>query len=230
MTAFGRWLPAITQTSVVRKAALGVAGLAFVGGAVAGPTMEAASPAPPVTVAAASQTAKRVPSAKDTSFQYERQPNFYYCGPAATKIALTANGHNLTQDALAEMLGTTTAGTDSAEDITRVLNKVKGGDSYRTSEIPGQRATDKEKDQLRADLVDSISNGDPVVANIAGTATDTDGNLHSFPGGHYLTVVAYKDDGRTVKIADPFETRGDGTYWMSIDDLANWIASRGYSA
>ncbi|AVT32819.1 hypothetical protein C6361_28910 [Plantactinospora sp. BC1] len=40
-TLFSRWLPAIEQTSLVRKTALGVAGLAFVGGAVAGPAVAA---------------------------------------------------------------------------------------------------------------------------------------------------------------------------------------------
>ena len=48
-TLFSRWLPAITETSVVRKSALGVAGLAFVGGAVAGPAI-------------ASQTAPQAPA------------------------------------------------------------------------------------------------------------------------------------------------------------------------
>ncbi|MFY1693760.1 hypothetical protein [Plantactinospora sp. WMMB782] len=38
---FSRWLPAIEKTSIVRKGALGVAGLAFVGGAVAGPAVAA---------------------------------------------------------------------------------------------------------------------------------------------------------------------------------------------
>ncbi|AVT32103.1 hypothetical protein C6361_24510 [Plantactinospora sp. BC1] len=40
-TLFSRWLPAIEQTSLVRRTALGVAGLAFVGGAVAGPAVAA---------------------------------------------------------------------------------------------------------------------------------------------------------------------------------------------
>ncbi|MFK3983632.1 hypothetical protein ACI2K4_25035 [Micromonospora sp. NPDC050397] len=41
-----RWLPAVAETSFVRRTALGVAGLAFVGGAVAGPASHAfASPA-----------------------------------------------------------------------------------------------------------------------------------------------------------------------------------------
>lgn len=38
---FSRWLPAIAQTPIMRKSALGVAGLAFVGGAVAGPSVAA---------------------------------------------------------------------------------------------------------------------------------------------------------------------------------------------
>ncbi len=41
MTSFSRWLPAIEQTSFVRKSVLGVAGLVFVGGAVAGPAVAA---------------------------------------------------------------------------------------------------------------------------------------------------------------------------------------------
>lgn len=40
-TLFSRWLPAIEQTSIIRNSALGLAGLAFVGGAVAGPAVAA---------------------------------------------------------------------------------------------------------------------------------------------------------------------------------------------
>ena len=40
-TLFSRWLPAVEQTSIVRKSVLGLAGLAFVGGAVAGPAVAA---------------------------------------------------------------------------------------------------------------------------------------------------------------------------------------------
>src|SRR4051794_19434949 len=50
---FLRWLPAIAHTSAFRKTALGVAGVAFVSGAVAGPTVSATAdtrPAQPVMV------------------------------------------------------------------------------------------------------------------------------------------------------------------------------------
>ena len=230
MTAFKQWLETITETSIARKAALGLGGLALVGGAIAGPAASNSPETPAETPAIQAQARAPAPTAKEVDYQYERQPNFYYCGPASTRIALTANGHALSQDEVAAKLGTTTNGTDSAHDVTRVLNDVTGEGSYETVSIPGEKATQQQKDKLRADIVDALRNGDAVVANIIGTATDVDGNEHSYPGGHYLTVVGYRDDGRTVKIADPYETRGDGTYWMSTDVLADWIASRGYSA
>lgn len=230
MTVFGRWLPAIMQTSVARKGALGVAGLAALGGALSAPALSATQPAPQMNPVAAVASEQAPSTAEVGNYDYERQPNYYYCGPASTRIALSADGHSLSQDELADKLGTTTNGTNSVEDITRVLNKVSGGEDYKTTEIPNESADAEETDRMKADVVDSIRDGDPVVANIIGTATDTDGNGHSLPGGHYLTVVGYKDDGASVKIADPWETRGDGTYWMSIGDLADWTASRGYSA
>jgi hypothetical protein len=51
-----------------------------------------------------------------------------------------------------------------------------------------------------------------------------------FPVGHYITVVAYDGDGGRVKIADRWQPVGDGTYWMSVDELTQWSATRGYSA
>ncbi|MEU3455900.1 C39 family peptidase, partial [Micromonospora sp. NPDC006766] len=72
-------------------------------------------------------------------------------------------------------------------------------------------------------------NGRAVVANIAGTATDTDGTTHSFEGGHYISVVGYRDGGNTVTIADSANPNM-ASYQISVDNLANWIATRGYSA
>lgn len=159
--------------------------------------------------------------------EYQAQPNFYYCGPAATRIALSAAGKHISQHELARKLGTTVAGTDSAEDITRVLNELTGG-GYRTTEIRESTASRAQIERLRADVVDALDAGDPVVANIKGSAVDTDGRTHSFPGGHYLAVVAYRDGGDLVRIADPAAPVGH--YWMTIERLAHWIAERGYSS
>ncbi|GIG93929.1 hypothetical protein Pma05_05020 [Plantactinospora mayteni] len=170
------------------------------------------------------------PKSKLLDYQFQTQINGWYCGPAATRIALTVRDKQPSQDAVAAELGTTTSGTNSAEDTTRALNKITGTDFYGTTAIPGGAATSAQMDRLQADVVHAVTSGYAVVVNIAGSATDLDGGWHSYPGGHYLTVVGYRDNGRTVKIADPAIPGEDSNYWMSTVDLANWAATRGYSS
>ncbi|KKJ94704.1 C39 family peptidase, partial [Micromonospora sp. HK10] len=124
-------------------------------------------------------------------------------------------------------MGTTENGTNSINDITPVLNK-ETGKHYRSVEIKNSNADDKQTDTLRTDIVRTIDDGRAVVANIAGTTTDTDGNTHSFEGGHYISVVGYQNNGHTVTIADSANPN-TASYHISIDNLADWIATRGYS-
>lgn len=189
-------------------------------------TTQPAVAASPETIA----PAPAPPSDKVLNFDFQYQPNYYYCGPAAVRIALTAHGVNLSQDDLANQLGTTANGTNSAEDTTRVLNSATGTSFYQTSSIPGEVATPAEMDRLQADAVHAISNGYAVVANIIGGATDSVGVWHEFPGGHYIAIVGYSDDGRSLQVADSSGMYGSSTYWMSTIDMANWIGTRGYSA
>lgn len=175
------------------------------------------------------KAAPKPPSSKVLDYTYEAQTAFWNCGPAAVRNALSATGIETTQDAMVAPLGATENGTNSAEDTTRGLNQMVKGNPYRTHEIPGQAATPAQMDQLQADVVKAITDHRGVVVNIAGSATDTDGGWHSFPGGHYIAVVGYKDDGRTVRIADSANP-AQAEYWMTTIDLANWAATHGYSA
>lgn len=243
---FNDILPRFTRMSS-RKTVLGIAGLAFVAGGIGGPTaafagshptptettMVAVANSTPTTGAdtpAPAKSTPNAPSAKALKYDYKRQPNFYYCGPAATRIALTALGHAPSFDDVAKKLGTTVDGTNSANDTTRVLNQVDGGNFYSTHEISGKTATKAQITQLKSDVVHAVTNNHPVVANIAGTISDTSGRTHSYEGGHYLTIVGYANGGSSVKIADPADTHGKGSYWVHADTMANWIATRGYSA
>ncbi|WBB78642.1 C39 family peptidase [Micromonospora sp. WMMD882] len=205
------------MTALIRKTALTIAGAAVVGGAVAAPATAFAAPAE-----------RPGNTERQLNIRYEAQPNFYYCGPAAARNALTAMDKTPDQDQVAKEMGTTEAGTDSANDITRFLNKETGG-KYRTVEISTPEADDKQTDTFRADIVKAIDDGRAVVANVAGTATDTDGVSHSFEGGHYLSVVGYRDGGDTVKIADSANP-AQASYWMTTEALADWTATRGYSS
>ncbi|WP_433310578.1 C39 family peptidase [Micromonospora sp. CA-269861] len=216
------------RTDLIRKTALTAAGLAFTGGAIAGPvtTAYAASDAKP-----ASQTQtdrKGGHGERELGVRYEAQPNFYYCGPAATRNALSVQGKNINVDDMAKEMGTTEAGTNSINDITPVLNKETGKNAYRSVEISTPNADTKQTDTLRADVVTTVDDGRAVVANIAGTSTDTNGVSHSYEGGHYISVVGYRDNGNTVKIADSADPN-TASYWITVEHLADWIATRGYA-
>ena len=218
----------ILRTGIFRKAALTAAGLAFTGGMVAGPMTAGHAAAPSPAQAAASQ-ADRGHGKRELDVKYEAQPNFYYCGPAATRNALSVQGKNIDVDAMAKEMGTTEAGTNSINDITPVLNKESGKkDAYRSVEIATPKADDKQTDTLRADVVRTVDNGRAVVANIAGTATDTEGGTHSFEGGHYIAVTGYADEGKVVTIADSANPN-TASYQISVDSLADWTATRGYA-
>lgn len=176
-------------------------------------------------------TAEAAPrAAKELPYEFQWQQNGYYCGPAAVRMALTSRGFYPSQDHLAGQLGTDENGTDSAADTTRVLNAEGGGGYYETKWIPGQSATPAEIDLLRHDVVYDIDRGYPIVANIVGDAMDTDGDWHSYSGGHYLVITGYSEDGNLVKIADSADANGVGWYWMETTRMAHWIAARGYSA
>ncbi len=196
-------------------------------GAPAGQLVRAAQPAP--VPAKPAPAVPVVPDTKGLPFSYERQTTYYYCGPASTRIAASAIGKIFSQDAMAQQLGTTESGTNSAADVTRVLNSLVGGSVYHTTEIPGQ-AGPAQVAQLRTDIVRAISGNRAAVANIVGVETDTTGQVHDYSGGHYVAIVGYGANGNGIMIADPADPVGDGTYWVSADTLANWMSTRGYSS
>jgi len=216
------------RTDLIRKTALTAAGLAFTGGAIAGP-VTAASAASDAKPATQTQTDRKPSGERQLGVRYEAQPNFYYYGPAATRNALSVQGKDISVDAMAKEMGTTEAGTNSINDITPVLNKETGKtDAYRSVEISSPAADAKQTDKLRADVVKTVDDGRAVVANIAGTTTDTDGTTHSFEGGHYISVVGYRDNGNVVKIADSADPN-QASYEVTVEHLADWIATRGYA-
>ena len=212
-------LSAVSGTRARKATLLGLAALGVSGAIALSPTAAYASDgeAPPSGMGVA-------------SFDGALQPNGYYCGPAATRIALSAHGSLPSFDELAGNLGTTTSGTNSIHDVTRVLNERLGADRYKSTEISGERATLVEAAQLRTDIVRTVNEGDVVVANIAGSWTDTHGDLHSYPGGHYIAITGYAKNGNEITIVDPADRILSNQYQLPVEVLAHWIATRGYTA
>ena len=207
------------RTDILRKTALTALTITATAGGIAGPALAAH---------AADKPAQAERTERQLKVDYEAQPNFYYCGPAAARNALSVQGKDIDVDAMAKIMGTTENGTNSINDITPVLNKETGRDAYRSVEIATPKADAKQTDTMRADIVAAINDGHAIVVNIAGTATDTDGGVHSFEGGHYISVTGYRDNGHTVTIADSANPN-TASYQMDIDTLADWAATRGYA-
>jgi hypothetical protein len=226
MLILNRLMP-LGKCSARLLVALGLAGVAVVA-----PLAPSAVAVPDGAGDAAVAGAVAGTSEARIDYEFQWQETGYWCGPAATRMALTGRGYFYSQGAIANALGTTTEGTSSVYEITRVLNDFGDTQFYETRMIPGTWATDEEIALLRSDVRYDIANGYPIVANVVGTAVDVDGNSHTYSGGHYLAVVGYRDDGNAVRIADSAVVGANptGSYWMSTERLAHWIGLRGYSA
>lgn len=160
---------------------------------------------------------------------YQVQETGYWCGPAATRIALSARGIYRSQADLAAELGTHTGGTDWIGQVTRVLGGYAGW--YETKEMPNDPPTQAQKDLLWNDIVVDIDNGYPIVANIvAPPGNQPPGYPSDQTIYHYFTVIGYNDVDRTVLIADPASFSGNQIYWLTFDQLASLIPPKGYSA
>jgi hypothetical protein len=162
--------------------------------------------------------------------QYEVQQTGYWCGPAATRIALSTKVNPPSQGALANELGTTVNGTDYIGQVTSVLNAHLGGGAYATRSLPSDPPTPEQKSQFWRDIVADIDNNAPIVANIVAPPGNHPPGYPNETIYHYLTIIGYNPDTREVFIADPASFRGNQLYWLSFDQLATLVPPKGYAA
>jgi len=163
--------------------------------------------------------------------QYQVQQAGYWCGPAATRIALSAKTGNLpSQQQLANELPTTTNGTDWVGQVTRVLNNRLGTSWYETKEMPNDPPTQAQRDLLWRDIVLDVNNGWAIVANIVAPANNHPPGYPNYTIYHYFTVIGYDSSDMTVKIADPASFGGNQIYWLTFNQLATLIPPKGYAA
>ncbi|MCX5144427.1 MULTISPECIES: C39 family peptidase [unclassified Streptomyces] len=175
--------------------------------------------------------AGRTQSAHWLQIDYQVQETGYWCGPAATRIALSARMAPPSQGDLAWQLGTTEAGTDHIGQVTGVLNANLGGGWYETKEMPNDPPTQAQRDLLWYDIVFDIDRNYPLVTNIvAPPGNQPPGYPSDQTIYHYFTVFGYDEVDRTVLIADPASFSGNQIYWISFDQLATLIPPKGYSA
>ncbi|MQA12431.1 MAG: lysis protein [Pseudonocardiaceae bacterium] len=195
--------------------------------------------APGIAGAAAPAETQRqadVAAAKTLEIEYQSQETGYYCGPAATRIALSAQLPDpSSQDTLAEQLGTTENGTDHIGLVTDVLNDNLGEARYVSRQLPDDPPTQEQKDLLWDDIVRDIDEGHALVANIVAPPGNQPPGYPDSTVYHYFTIVGYDAGTRNVVIADPAAGTGGfeetpEQYELSFDQVASLIPPKGYSA
>ncbi len=176
-----------------------------------------------VEIDAAPQPAQRV-----LEVDFQVQETGYWCGPAATRHALSARIAPPSQATLAAELPTTTNGTDYIGQVTTVLNDYLGAGRYRTVEMPSDPPTQAQRDTLWTDVTYSIDSGYAVVANIVAPPSNHPPGYPDQTIYHYFAVIGYDRDERSVYVADS-AAFSQHLYWLSFDQLATLIPPKGYS-
>lgn len=168
-----------------------------------------------------------------------KQDTYYNCGPASCQTVIFSTGKLIEESELARRLGTTRNGTNWIGSFPAVLNDYIDGAEYVHVEMPDDPPTREEKERLWQHLVDSITAGHGVVANIVAPPSNYPRAVApstispAYAGGwvyHYVAAmgVAQDADGRRrVWIADSgFAPYG---YWIDFEQLCSLIPPKGYA-
>ncbi|OJY30219.1 MAG: hypothetical protein BGO98_26125 [Myxococcales bacterium 68-20] len=167
---------------------------------------------------------------KVLNVQFQVQQTGWWCGPAATRVALSTRINPPSQASLASQLGTTTDGTDWIGQVTATLNAHLGAGTYETHEIPNDPPTPQQRDRLWDDIVRNIDAGYVVVTNIVAPPNNHPPGYPASTIYHYFSVIGYNPDTRQVFIADSANFGGNTFYWLSFNQLASLIPPKGYAA
>jgi Peptidase_C39 like family len=216
------------------RALLALAG-ASAGLLVAVPSASAAGATPATAHAAPAVHAVHTAAAKSLPITWQGQQTYYYCGPASTRMALSARISPPSQDALASSLGTTTNGTDDISNVVATMNQVLGTTWYERKPV-SDPPTQAQRDLLKQDIVYDVDRGWAIVANVV-----SGWRPPGYPSGtiyHYVAVVGYADDGNSAVIADPAGAGAGGSGWTNVPktytistyDLGTWIGLKAYAA
>lgn len=167
---------------------------------------------------------------KVLNVQYQAQQTGYWCGPASTRMALSARIAPPSQQTLANVLGTTYDGTDSISQVRDGLNRYLGNvydvrTFYRDDGVLPRDQAGRFWDEI----VQSIDNNYPLVANIVATPNNRPPGYPNSWIYHYVSIIGYNPQNMQVYVSDPARFSGIEKYWIDFGKMANLVSWRGYA-
>lgn len=163
------------------------------------------------------------------------QEQYWDCGPASTQVVLSGRQQVVSESDLIAQIGTNVNGTDDISWVLRALHPRLPDGQYAVRYMPNDPPTPGQKDQLWADVSNSLNAGYGVVANIVAPPSNYPRGVKGsvspkYSGGtvyHYVAIMGIDPDARALWIADPgFSPFG---YWISFDQMATLIPPKGYA-
>lgn len=166
------------------------------------------------------------------------QETGYWCGPASTQVVLNHHGIYVSEQDLANEMGTHSGGTDYIGQIETVLDHRVPHMSYITVDQPYDPMSHEDKERLWANLIRSV--GDEPRGGVVMNWVAPPGNYPigikgsespHYGGGtiyHYVACMGIDDnpEQRACWIADSgFYPFG---YWCSFDQVSTLIPPKGY--
>ena len=165
------------------------------------------------------------------------QETYFNCGPASTQIVLNSAGIIVSEQELANSMGTDEGGTDHVGLIEDTLDRYVPDAQFAEVYLHIDPPTPEQKEDLWDHLVNSIDCGWGVVCNWVAPPSNyprgVKGSTSPAYGGgtvyHYVAAMGYDSDPslRAVWIADSgFSPYG---YWCAFDQVATLIPPKGYT-
>ena len=178
---------------------------------------------------------KNVPTTRASSvvitIPFQTQQEDYYCGPAAARMVLGGIGYSVTQNEMAELLGTTVNGTNAGNNVANALNSVVEGSNYQ---FRWQWHTFSDVSKIKSHVLEALNYGNPVMVNTMESPGDVYLVGHNIGTTlfHYGVVADYFDYGNSVTYTDPGYGRFSGFVMdqrVSITNLSYACGGRGYA-
>jgi predicted chitinase len=178
----------------------------------------------------------------NASHELVTQETYYNCGPGSSQLVLDARGITVTEAELSAVLGTTSDGTPSIDNIARGLNHYDPESRYEAMWMPNDPPTPDEVNLLRERIFRTVAWGRGCVANFVVPPSNypravakADPNLPNaagqspaYGGGivyHYVSILGADSSDDTVMIVDPgFQP---STYWVTVTQLASMVTPHG---